>query len=35
MRQHTLAVAIITDLWAGSAHPPGLRKLAEYFGVLS
>jgi hypothetical protein len=33
MRQHTLAVAIVTDLWAGPAHPPGLRKLAEYLGV--
>lgn len=34
MRQHTLAVAIVTDLWAGSARPPGLRKLAEYLGVV-
>jgi transcriptional regulator with XRE-family HTH domain len=33
MRQHTLAVAIVTDLWAGPSHPPGLRKLAEYLGV--
>jgi hypothetical protein len=33
MRQHTLAVAIVTDLWAGPARPPGLRKLAEYLGV--
>lgn len=24
IRQHTLAVAIVTDLWAGPAHPPGL-----------
>jgi hypothetical protein len=34
MRQHTLAVAIVTDLWAGPSHPPGLRKLAEYLGVI-
>lgn len=35
MRQHTLAVAIVTDLWAGPSRPPGLRKLAEYLGVTS
>jgi transcriptional regulator with XRE-family HTH domain len=34
MRQHTLAVAIVTDLWAGSSRPPGLRKLAEYLGIV-
>jgi transcriptional regulator with XRE-family HTH domain len=33
MRQHTLAVAIVTDLWTGPARPPGLRKLAEFLGV--
>jgi hypothetical protein len=33
MRQHTLAVAIVTDLWAGPSRPPGLRRLAEYLGV--
>jgi len=33
MRQHTLAVAIVTDLWAGPRRPPGLRRLAEYLGV--
>jgi transcriptional regulator with XRE-family HTH domain len=33
MRQHTLAVAIVTDLWASPSHPAGLRKLAEYLGV--
>jgi hypothetical protein len=33
MRQHTLAVAIVTDLWAGHARPPGLRSLAEFLGV--
>jgi hypothetical protein len=33
MRHHTLAVAIVSDLWAGSSRPPGLRKLAEFLGV--
>jgi transcriptional regulator with XRE-family HTH domain len=33
MKQHTLAVAIVTDLQAGPSHPPGLRKLAEFLGV--
>jgi hypothetical protein len=33
MRQHTLAVAIVTDLWAAPGRPPGLRKLAEFLGV--
>lgn len=33
MRQHTLAVAIVTDLWASSRRPPGLRRLAEYLGI--
>lgn len=33
MRQHTLAVAIVNDLWAGPARPAGLRKLAEFLGV--
>ncbi|MGW0920398.1 helix-turn-helix domain-containing protein [Streptomyces sp. NPDC002755] len=33
MRHHTLAVAIVTDLWAGPNRPPGLRKLAEFLGV--
>ncbi|MGP3922381.1 helix-turn-helix domain-containing protein [Streptomyces sp. 8N616] len=33
MRHHTLAVAIVTDLWNGPARPPGLRKLAEFLGV--
>jgi len=33
MKHHTLAVAIVTDLWAGSRRPPGLRKLAEFLGV--
>lgn len=33
MRQHTLAVAIVTDLWAGPSRPPGLRKLAEFLSV--
>ncbi|WP_405809038.1 helix-turn-helix domain-containing protein [Streptomyces sp. NBC_01520] len=35
MRHHTLAVAIVGDLWAGPARPPGLRKLAEFLGVAS
>ncbi|MET9729329.1 helix-turn-helix transcriptional regulator [Streptomyces sp. NPDC006458] len=35
MRHHTLAVAIVTDLWAGPARPVGLRKLAEFLGVIS
>lgn len=33
MRQHTLAVTIVTDLWAGPSRPPGLRKLTEFLGV--
>ncbi|AVH58370.1 MULTISPECIES: helix-turn-helix domain-containing protein [Streptomyces] len=33
MAHHTLAVAIVSDLWAGPARPPGLRKLAEFLGV--
>ncbi|WP_432123640.1 helix-turn-helix domain-containing protein [Streptomyces sp. C10-9-1] len=33
MRHHTLAVAIVTDLWAGSARPVGLRRLARFLGV--
>lgn len=33
MRHHTLAVAIVTDLWADSQRPPGLRKLAEFLGI--
>lgn len=33
MRHHTLAVAIVNDLWAGPYRPPGLRKLAEFLGI--
>ncbi|WP_369377598.1 helix-turn-helix domain-containing protein [Streptomyces sp. cg36] len=33
MRHHTLAVAIVSDLWAGPNHPPGLRRLADFLGV--
>ncbi|MFI6700074.1 helix-turn-helix domain-containing protein [Streptomyces sp. NPDC050509] len=33
MRHHTLAVAIVGDLWHGPTRPPGLRKLAEFLGV--
>ncbi|MGH3612800.1 MAG: hypothetical protein ACRDRK_09425, partial [Pseudonocardia sp.] len=35
MRHHTLAVAIVRDLWTGSARPPGLRRLAEFLGVVA
>ncbi|WP_432098602.1 helix-turn-helix domain-containing protein [Streptomyces sp. WAC 04229] len=35
MRHHTLAVAIVSDLWAGASHPPGLRRIAEFLGVAS
>lgn len=34
IRHHTLAVAIVRDLWAGRARPPGLRRLAEILGVV-
>jgi transcriptional regulator with XRE-family HTH domain len=30
IKHHTLAVAIVTDLLAGSQHPAGLRKLADF-----
>ncbi|GAB3015143.1 hypothetical protein GCM10023080_098350 [Streptomyces pseudoechinosporeus] len=33
MRHHTLAVAIVSDLWAGPNHPPGLRRLVEFLGI--
>ncbi|MGA5019215.1 helix-turn-helix domain-containing protein [Streptomyces griseoincarnatus] len=33
MRHHTLAVAIVGDLWAGPARPAGLRKLVDFLGV--
>ncbi|MET9557082.1 helix-turn-helix transcriptional regulator [Streptomyces sp. NPDC006645] len=33
MRHHTLAVAIVRDLWALPNHPPGLGPLAEFLGV--
>ncbi|MFE7133266.1 helix-turn-helix domain-containing protein [Streptomyces sp. NPDC057638] len=33
MRHHTLAVAIVRDLWNGSPHPPGLRTLATFLGI--
>jgi hypothetical protein len=33
MKHHTLAVAIVTDLWTRPQRPPGLRKLAEFLGV--
>ncbi|MGH3867063.1 MAG: helix-turn-helix domain-containing protein [Pseudonocardiaceae bacterium] len=34
MRHHTLAVAIVRDLWASPARPPRLRRLAEFLGVI-
>ncbi|MYS43671.1 helix-turn-helix domain-containing protein [Streptomyces sp. SID5998] len=34
MQHHTLAVAIVRDLWALPNHPPGLRPLAEFLGVV-
>jgi hypothetical protein len=34
MRHHTLAVAIVRDLWASPVRPPGLRTLAEFLGVI-
>lgn len=33
-RHQTLAVAIVRDLWASPARPPGLRRLAEFLGVI-
>lgn len=33
MQHHTLAVAIVRDLWALPNHPSGLRPLAEFLGV--
>ncbi|CAM5521255.1 XRE family transcriptional regulator OS=Streptomyces alboniger OX=132473 GN=CP975_14890 PE=4 SV=1 [Streptomyces alboniger] len=33
MQHHTLAVAIVRDLWALPNHPRGLRPLAEFLGV--
>ncbi|MFF4464852.1 helix-turn-helix domain-containing protein [Streptomyces mirabilis] len=33
LRHHTFAVAIVSDLWAGSSRPPGLRRIAEFLGV--
>ncbi|MDH3032646.1 helix-turn-helix domain-containing protein [Streptomyces griseoincarnatus] len=33
MQHHTLAVAIVRDLWALPHHPPGLGALADFLGV--
>ncbi|MCX4587312.1 helix-turn-helix domain-containing protein [Streptomyces sp. NBC_01481] len=33
MRHHTLAVAVVSDLWSGPSRPPGLRRLAEFLGI--
>lgn len=35
MQHHTLAVAIVRDLWSLPNHPPGLRPLAEFLGVVA
>ncbi|MFE6228577.1 helix-turn-helix domain-containing protein [Streptomyces sp. NPDC057854] len=34
MQHHTLAVAIVRDLWSLPNHPPGLRPLAAFLGVV-
>jgi transcriptional regulator with XRE-family HTH domain len=34
MRHHTLAVSIVSDLWASGNRPAGLRKLALFLGVI-
>ncbi|MFJ2813833.1 helix-turn-helix domain-containing protein [Streptomyces sp. NPDC091279] len=33
MQHHTLAVAIVRDLWSLPNRPPGLRPLAEFLGI--
>ncbi|CAL9444873.1 helix-turn-helix domain-containing protein [Streptomyces sp. enrichment culture] len=33
MRHHTLALAIVSDLWNDPSRPPGLRRLAEQLGI--
>ncbi|MFI8364587.1 helix-turn-helix domain-containing protein [Streptomyces sp. NPDC085612] len=33
LQHHTLAVAIVRDLWSLPHHPAGLRPLAEFLGV--
>ncbi|MBB5120040.1 DNA-binding protein [Streptomyces eurocidicus] len=35
MRHHTFAVSIVGDLWARPARPAGLRRLAEFLGVVN
>ncbi|MFI2431858.1 helix-turn-helix domain-containing protein [Streptomyces sp. NPDC018693] len=35
MRHHTLAVAIVRDLWELPARPPGLRSIAEFLGIVA
>lgn len=35
MRHHTLAVAIVRDLWELPVRPPGLRPIAEFLGVVA
>ena len=33
MRHHTLAVAVVRDLWNGQSRPAGLKPIAEFLGV--
>ncbi len=33
MRHHTLAVAVVRDLWNWSSRPTGLKPIAEFLGV--
>lgn len=35
MRHHTLAVAIVRDLWELPVRPSGLRSIAEFLGVVA
>ncbi|WP_435175882.1 helix-turn-helix domain-containing protein [Actinacidiphila sp. bgisy145] len=35
MQHHTLAVAVVRDLWSLPNHPPGLRSLAEFLGIVA
>lgn len=34
MRHHTLAVAIVRDLWNWPSHPAGVRPLAQFLGIV-
>ncbi|HVX45794.1 MAG TPA: helix-turn-helix transcriptional regulator [Mycobacteriales bacterium] len=35
MRHHNLAIAIVSDLWSTAPQAPGVRKLAEFLGIIS